>query len=50
MTIAAFNPQMGASGDMLLGTLLDAGADPAVLEAIEDALAVDVHIEETSTH
>jgi len=31
---------MGASGDMLLGALLAAGADPAVLAPVEDALPV----------
>lgn len=46
MTTAAFDPRMGASGDMLLGALLDAGADPAVLSPIEDAIDVHFRIEE----
>lgn len=50
MAIAAFDPQMGASGDMLLGALLDAGADSAVLGPIEDALDVEFYVEETRDH
>jgi uncharacterized protein (TIGR00299 family) protein len=40
MTTLAFDGRMGASGDMLLGALLDCGADPAVLDPVVDALAV----------
>lgn len=40
MRILAFDGRTGASGDMILGTLLDAGADPAVLTPVEDALDV----------
>jgi len=37
MRILAFDGRMGASGDMILATLLDAGADPDVLEPVTDA-------------
>ncbi|MFB6073546.1 MAG: nickel insertion protein, partial [Haloarculaceae archaeon] len=40
MRTLSFDGRMGASGDMLLGALLDAGADPAVLGPVEDALDV----------
>ncbi|AXR82278.1 hypothetical protein AArcMg_2281 [Natrarchaeobaculum sulfurireducens] len=40
---------MGASGDMILATLLDAGADPDVLEPVTDALEVEYRIGETVT-
>jgi uncharacterized protein (TIGR00299 family) protein len=40
MRTLAFDGQMGASGDMLLGALLAAGADRAVLTPVEDALEV----------
>nr|WP_275039506.1 nickel insertion protein [Natrinema altunense] len=42
MRTLVFDGRMGASGDMILATLLDAGADPAALEpAVErDALAI----------
>lgn len=45
MTTIAFDPRMGASGDMLLGALIDAGADPKVLDTIEDELALTFDIE-----
>ncbi|ERH09180.1 MAG: conserved hypothetical protein TIGR00299 [halophilic archaeon J07HX64] len=38
--ILAFDGRMGASGDMLLGALLAAGADPAVLDPVEAQLDV----------
>jgi Uncharacterized conserved protein len=38
--ILSFDGRMGASGDMLLGALLAAGADPAVLDPVEAALDV----------
>ena len=44
MHTLAFDGRMGASGDMLLGALLDAGADRAVLEAVEDTLDVTYQI------
>lgn len=41
MHTLALDPWMGASGDMLLGVLLDLGADESRLEPIEAALSVD---------
>ena len=38
--ILSFDGRMGASGDMLLGALLAAGADPAVLDPVEAALDI----------
>jgi uncharacterized protein (TIGR00299 family) protein len=50
MHTLAFDGRTGASGDMLLGALVAAGADPDVLEPVEDALAVSYRIrEETKT-
>jgi len=40
MKTLAFDGRMGASGDMLLAALIDAGADPAALDPVEDALDV----------
>ncbi|GGM55915.1 uncharacterized protein (TIGR00299 family) protein [Halarchaeum rubridurum] len=40
MTTLAFDGRTGASGDMLLGALVAAGADSTVLERVEDALDV----------
>ncbi|PGF17068.1 TIGR00299 family protein [Natrinema sp. CBA1119] len=48
MRILAFDGRMGASGDMILATLLDAGADPDVLEPVTDALEVEYRIDETT--
>ncbi|MFB6178414.1 MAG: nickel pincer cofactor biosynthesis protein LarC [Halorientalis sp.] len=42
MRTLAFDGRMGASGDMLLGALLAAGADRDALEPVEDADALDV--------
>ncbi|QRV14795.1 nickel pincer cofactor biosynthesis protein LarC [Haloterrigena salifodinae] len=47
MQLLAFDGRMGASGDMILAALLDAGADPDVLEAVTDDLAVAYEIDET---
>ena len=40
MRTLAFDGRMGASGDMILGALVAAGADPAVLDPVEEALPV----------
>ncbi|EJN58708.1 nickel pincer cofactor biosynthesis protein LarC [Halogranum rubrum] len=40
MRTLAFDGRMGASGDMLLAALVAAGADPASLSPVEDALDV----------
>ncbi len=42
MRTLAFDGRMGASGDMLLGALLAAGADRDALAPVEDAAALDV--------
>ena len=42
MHTLAFDGRMGASGDMLLGALLAAGADRDALAVVEDADALDV--------
>ena len=44
MRVLAFDGRMGASGDMILAALLDAGADPDVLEPVTDALPVEYRI------
>ncbi|CCQ32902.1 Protein of unknown function DUF111 [Halorhabdus tiamatea SARL4B] len=49
MHTLAFDGRMGASGDMILGALLDAGADPDVLTPVEDALGVEYVVERTTT-
>jgi hypothetical protein len=48
MRTLAFDGRMGASGDMLLAALVAAGADPAVLTPIEDALGLEYRIGETT--
>ena len=48
MRTLAFDGRMGASGDMLLGALIAAGADPAVLGPVEDRLAVQYRIDGTT--
>ncbi|WP_266079839.1 nickel pincer cofactor biosynthesis protein LarC [Haladaptatus caseinilyticus] len=47
MEMLAFDGRMGASGDMILGTLLDAGANSDVLAPVEDALDVEYEVERT---
>lgn len=47
MRTLAFDGQVGASGDMILGALLDAGADPEVLSSVEEQLDVTYRIEPT---
>ncbi|SDF57372.1 nickel pincer cofactor biosynthesis protein LarC [Halorientalis regularis] len=42
MRTLAFDGRMGASGDMLLGALLAAGADRDALAPVEDAASLDV--------
>ncbi len=45
MRTLAFNGRMGASGDMILGALLDAGANRDALAPVEDALDVEYSVE-----
>ena len=45
MRTLAFDGRMGASGDMICGALLAAGADPAALEPVESTLPVRYAIE-----
>ncbi|WP_336343454.1 nickel pincer cofactor biosynthesis protein LarC [Halalkalicoccus ordinarius] len=47
MRTLALDGRTGASGDMLLGALLAAGADPAVLDPVEDALGIRYSITDT---
>jgi hypothetical protein len=44
MRTLAFDGRMGAAGDMLLGALVAAGADPDVLAPVEDALGVEYDV------
>ncbi|WP_101294496.1 nickel pincer cofactor biosynthesis protein LarC [Halegenticoccus soli] len=44
MRTLAFDGRMGASGDMLLGSLIAVGADPDALSAVESALDVRYEI------
>ncbi len=48
MNTLAFDGRMGASGDMILGALIGAGADPAVLDPIETQLDVVFEVGEKS--
>ena len=48
MQTLAFDARMGASGDMLLAALIDAGADPDALAPVEAALDVSYDIGETT--
>jgi uncharacterized protein (TIGR00299 family) protein len=45
MRTVAFDGRTGASGDMVLGALLAAGADRSVLAPVEDALSVAYDVE-----
>jgi uncharacterized protein (TIGR00299 family) protein len=45
MDTLAFDGRMGASGDMLLATLLAAGADPDALAPVEDGLGVRYEVD-----
>ncbi|ADJ14289.1 nickel pincer cofactor biosynthesis protein LarC [Halalkalicoccus jeotgali] len=45
MRTVAFDGRTGASGDMILGALLAAGADPAVLAPVETALGVRYEVD-----
>jgi uncharacterized protein (TIGR00299 family) protein len=47
MQTLAFDGRMGASGDMILGALVDLGADPEVLTVVEDSLPVRYAIART---
>ncbi|MFC7046599.1 nickel pincer cofactor biosynthesis protein LarC [Halobacteriaceae archaeon GCM10025711] len=46
MTTLAFDGRMGASGDMVLGALVAAGADPAVLDPVTDHLDVTYDVDD----
>lgn len=48
MRTLAFDGRMGASGDMVLAALTDAGADRSVLEPVEDALGLRYPVGETT--
>ena len=48
MDVLAFDGRMGASGDMLLGALVAAGADSTALDPIEDALDLRYVVGETT--
>jgi uncharacterized protein (TIGR00299 family) protein len=47
MRTIAFDGRMGAAGDMVLGALVAAGADPDVLAPVEDALPIRYDFEPT---
>ncbi|MFC4542243.1 nickel pincer cofactor biosynthesis protein LarC [Halosolutus amylolyticus] len=47
MRTIAFDGRMGASGDMILAALVDAGADPDVLDPVTDALDLEYRTSET---
>lgn len=49
MQTVAFDGGMGASGDMLLGALIGAGASPAALEPIEAEIDVSFEIDRRTT-
>lgn len=50
MSLLVFDGHTGASGDMLLGALVATGADPAVLDPLEDALGVSFDIRDVDEH
>lgn len=50
MKTVAFDGQMGASGDMMLGALIAMDADPAALEPVEAALDVTFEWERRERH
>ncbi|MFW5959256.1 MAG: nickel insertion protein, partial [Natronomonas sp.] len=47
MRTLAFDGRTGASGDMILATLIATGADPDVLEPVEASLGIEYRIGET---
>lgn len=47
MRTLAFDGRTGASGDMLLATLIAIGADPDVLEPVEASLGIEYRVGET---
>lgn len=50
MRTLAFDGRMGASGDMILGALLAAGADPSVLDPVEETMNVGYAVEQITDH
>ncbi|MFD1634204.1 nickel pincer cofactor biosynthesis protein LarC [Haloplanus ruber] len=48
MHTLAFDGRMGASGDMLLGALIAAGADPAALDPVEAELGIRYRVGSTT--
>ncbi len=50
MRTLAFDGRMGASGDMLLGALVAAGADPDALAPVTAALDVEYAVDERTEH
>jgi uncharacterized protein (TIGR00299 family) protein len=50
MRTLAFDGRTGASGDMILGALVAAGADPGILAPVEDALDVTYCVGRTTTN
>ena len=50
MRTLAFDGRLGASGDMILGALLAAGADRSALDPIEAALPIEFVVGETATN
>ena len=50
MRTLAFDGRTGAGGDMILGALVAAGADPDVLAPVEDALDVAYRVGRTTTN
>ncbi|MFC7072178.1 nickel pincer cofactor biosynthesis protein LarC [Halovenus rubra] len=48
MRLLAFDGRMGASGDMLLGALVAAGADPTVLETVESELGLQYDVADST--